>query len=829
MPLHRHFLKRLFINKIQKMKKTALIITFLSILVSTALCFTAEPDKGIIKGRVTDENGNGLQGTGIIISGTYFGVYSGTEGNYEFTGLKNGKYILQFSFVGYKTVTAEVILNDLEILNVSLVTEPFVTGEIVITGTRAGNKTPVAQSNVDMVAIKKLNSGVDLPYILSLTPSLVETSEAGNGVGYTNMRIRGTDASRINVTIDGIPLNEPESQQVFWVDLPDLASSVDNIQIQRGVGTSSNGSGAFGGTVNIQTKSPDNNPFAEISTGMGSFNTRKLTATIGTGLLGENLSFLMRYSDLKSDGYVDRTFSKNNSLFMSGVYYTAKSRIKANIILGKERTGISWNGVPAELLAIDRTYNPSGEYTDEYGTKQYYKGETDNYTQNHYQLFYSLNINRELSLNTSLHYTTGAGYYEQYKEDEAILKYGMPTIEIGEIKIMTSDLIRRKWMETDFYGVIYSLNYRKNKIEATIGGGINRYIGDHFGKVIWMRYAGISEIDYQWYLNNSVKNEFNIYGKITLALTDKLNLFADMQYRNINYRMNGFDDDSVFLLQNHVFNFFNPKTGIFYTINPNQDTYLSFAVANREPTRDNYQNAAGDNKATPKPETLYDFESGYNFRSDKITLNANLYYMLYQDQLVPTGELSNVGYPIMTNVNKSYRTGIELTAGIKPNDFLRWNINLTLSKNRITGFVEYYTDYNTNDWTSEYKSKQPANVDIAYSPSVISSSDLVWMPVKRGEIHLISKYVGRQYFDNTQSSKRSLNPYFVNNLKFDYSFELKKIKSLDLQFFVNNILNTLYENNAYGGNWYENGMEKTWAYYFPQAGINYMINLSLKF
>jgi iron complex outermembrane receptor protein len=811
------------------MKKRTLFITILFLIITSIQGFTAEPDKGIIRGRVTDDNSIGLQGTGITILGTFFGQYTGSDGNYEFTGLKNGRYVLQFSFMGYKTATYEVNLNDLDILNVSLETEIFITEEVVIKGTRAGNRTPVAQSNVDMNTIKKNNSGVDLPYILSLTPSLVETSEAGNGVGYTNMRIRGTDASRINVTIDGIPLNDAESQQVFWVDLPDLASSVSNIQVQRGAGTSSNGSGAFGGTVNIQTKSPENIPFAEISGSLGSFNTRKNTATIGTGLLGDKVSFIMRYSDLQSDGYIDRTFSKNNSLFMSGVYNTTKSRLKANIILGKERTGISWNGVPIEILSTNRRYNSSGEYTDENGIKQYYKNETDNYTQNHFQLFYSLNINRELFLTTAFHYTYGEGYYEQYKEDEALNIYGMPPVVIGGYEINASDLVRRKWMKNDFYGVVYSLNYRKNNVEATIGGGLNRYDGDHFGRVIWMRYAGKSEIDYQWYLNNSVKDEFNIYGKVNFSITDRLSFFADMQYRNINYSMNGFDDDSVLLMQHHIFDFINPKTGIFFTINQKQDAYLSFSVANREPARANYQDAAGDEKATPKPETLNDFEAGYNLRADKITVNANLYYMLYHDQLVPTGELSNVGYPIMTNVGKSYRTGIELTLGMKPADFINWNLNLTLSKNRIIGFVEYYNDYNTIDWSPEYKSKQPADVDIAYSPSVISTSDIIIIPVKKAEIHFVSKYVGHQYFDNTQSSARSLKPYFVNNMRFDYEFELKKIKSIDLQFFVNNIFNSLYENNAYGGNWYEDGVEKTWAYYFPQAGINYMLSLNLKF
>ena len=517
--------------------------------------------------------------------------------------------------------------------------------EVVVISTRAGNRTPVAQANVDLAAINKLNSGVDLPYLLSQTPSLVETSEAGNGVGYTNMRLRGTDASRINVTIDGIPLNDPESQQVFWVDLPDLASSVDNIQVQRGVGTSGNGSGAFGGTINIQTENPENTPFSEITESFGSFNTLKSTATIGTGLLNDKISFLMRASDLRSDGYIDRAFSRDNSMFISTVYNGTRSRLRANIILGKELTGISWNGVPKEFLETDRRYNSSGEYKDENGVTQYYKDETDNYTQNHLQLFYSLSLNSNLTLNTAFHYTYGAGFYEEYKEDKPLSSYGLSAINIGDTVIYNSDLVSRKWMKNDFYGLIYSLNYRKDKIEAIIGGGINRYDGDHFGKVIWMRNAGNSKPVYQWYLNNAVKDEFNIYSKLTYSLTDRINLFGDLQYRYIGYKLAGPDDD-VLLDQNHKFNFFNPKTGLFFNITPNQDSYLSFSVANREPTRANYKDAEGDNKATPRAETLYDFESGYNLRSEKITLSANLYYMLYHDQLVPTGELSNVGYPI---------------------------------------------------------------------------------------------------------------------------------------------------------------------------------------
>jgi len=599
--------------------------------------------------------------------------------------------------------------------------------------------------------------------------------------------------------------------------------------VQRGAGTSANGAGAFGASVNIMTKSPSNEPLAEITVSAGSFNTYRKTITAGTGLLPGNFSFQLRYSDIKSEGYIRRTGCDNRSAFISGIWKTGSSLVKANVIIGEEHTGISWWGVPSDMLNTDRRYNPAGEYTDDEGKVQYYDNETDNYWQNHYQLFFSTNISRNMNLNAALHYTAGEGYYEEFREDQKYSKYGLSPVKRDTSFITKTDLVRRKWMNNGFYGLIYSLNYFKGDFKATIGGGLNRYDGDHFGKIIWMKYAGNTPKDFQWYFNNGKKDEFSIYGKINLTLAPGLSGFGDLQYRFINYEITGNDSDLKNIAQSHKFSFFNPKAGLFWSVADNQDAYLSFSVAHREPTRSDFKEAAGDESATPRPETLYDLEAGYSVRSSRLQAGVNFFGMFYKDQLVPTGQLSSVGYAIMTNVEKSYRTGIELTASVKPSKIIDWNFNLTLSSNKIKNFKLYYIDYNTSDWSKEYKSKDLGTTDIAYSPSIISSGDIGIFLTKNLSAHLISKYVGRQYFDNTGSSNRMINPYFVNNLRIDIFPAIKGIKSTGLHFLINNLLNVKYESNAYGGLWYEDGVEKTWAYYFPQAGINFLVSARFEF
>jgi iron complex outermembrane recepter protein len=788
-----------------------------------------QDNSSVIMGRVTDISGNALPGASITIENTFLGIHSEFDGKYSFPGLKDGPYKLRFSFIGFETQIKEVNLRGLEVLNINLSAKPFITEEVIVSATRAGDNSPFAYSTVDKLVLKRQNTGYDMPYLLSLTPSLVETSEAGNGVGYTSLRIRGTEGSRINVTIDGIPLNDPESQQVFWVDLPDLASSVENIQVQRGAGTSSNGAGAFGATISIQTANPENEPFAEVTSSMGSFSTFKNVISAGTGIMAGKFAVQMRYSDLKSDGYIERTGSDHKSAFICGLFRTDRSRLKANIILGEEHTGIGWWGVPKEMLSINRRYNPAGEYTDETGLTRYYENESDNYIQNHYQLIYNLKMGNHVSLNTALHYTKGEGYYEEYRDNQLLADYGLPPINIGDTIISGTDLIRRKWMSNDFYGVVYSLKYQKKRIEATAGGGMNLYLGDHFGKIIWMRNAGNTEKDYMWYLNNSRKGEISIYSKINYMLSGKTTVFGDLQYRHIMYNMAGEDDDLKDIGQGHRFGFFNPKTGVFFSLNPNQDAYFSFSVAHREPTRSDFKEASGDPDATPGAETLYDTEIGYRLRTAKSSFAVNFYEMIYRDQLVPTGELSDVGYSIMTNVEKSHRLGLELIADFRLSDFIEWNLNMTLSRNKIEDFTEHYINYNTSDGSSENLSRNIGNVDIAYSPALTGTSDILFTIMHGVELHMVSKYVGNQYFDNTMNNDRMIDPYFVNNIRLDLEPKIKSVKGVELQIQVNNIFNEIYESNAYGGNWYEDGIEQTWAYYFPQAGTNYMVKIGVKF
>jgi iron complex outermembrane recepter protein len=795
----------------------------------TAGVYASQDNESVIRGRVTDMSGKALAGAGVTIADSFIGVHTDYEGTYQIKRLKAGDYTLSFSFIGYETQMKEVNLNGDLTLNISLSEKPFLTEDVFVSAMRAGEHAPLAYSTIGNDLLKKQNSGYDMPYLLNLTPSYVETSEAGNGIGYTSMRIRGTDANRINVTIDGIPLNDAESQQVFWVDLPDLASSIENIQIQRGAGTSSNGSGAFGATISLQTVNPESQPFAEIATSVGSFNTMKNTVSAGTGMLRGKFGFMMRYSDIKSDGYIKRTGSDHRSENISGVFRSGKSMLKANILLGEEHTGIGWWGVPKEMLSIDRRYNPAGEYTDEAGNIKYYENESDNYKQNHFQIIYSQKIGDYFTLHTALHYTKGKGYYEEYREDQNYSDYGLQNVIIGDSVMKITDLIRRKWMSNDFYGLVYSLKYQKEHIEASVGGGMNQYLGDHFGKIIWMKYAGTTEKDYQWYFNDSRKGEISLYCKINYSLSEKTSVFGDIQYRHILYKMNGIDDDLKDIGQEHRFGFFNPKAGIFYSITTNQDVYFSFSVANREPTRTDFKEASGDPSAAPKSETLYDSEIGYKLRTGKTTIGVNLYGMIYRDQLVPTGELSDVGYSIMTNVDKSYRMGVEIIAGIKPASFIDWNMNLTLSRSRIRDFVEYYNEYNTSDWSSQYLSRNLGEVDIAYSPSVISTSDLGFKIHNGTELHFISKYVGEQYIDNTMNSERMIDPYFVNNIRLDFEPEIRRIKSIKFQILINNIFNKVYESNGYGGNWYEDGVEKSWSYYFPQAGTNFIVKIGLKF
>ena len=785
-----------------------------------------------LTGKITDKAGKALPGATIAVKGTYLGTVANSYGDYKFQNLKEGNYNFVVSFLGYQSTQKEIQVTKSTSLDFSLESSAIMADEVLVAATRAGNKAPVAVTNLSSDDVRKQNTGQDIPYQLNLTPSMVVSSEAGSGVGYSALRIRGTDASRINVTVNGVPLNDSESQGVFWVNMPDFSSSVDNIQIQRGVGTSTNGAAAFGATINFQTETINTDPYAEVQSVAGSFNTFRNTIKVGTGLIDGKFSFDARYSRLKSDGFVDRAFSDHESFFVSGTYYKEKSMLKFNVMSGDQKTGISWWGNPTvnnpdESVVEDRKYNPAGEYTDENGVTRYYDNQTDNYKQTHYQLFYSQELTSNLNMNAALHYTKGKGFYEQYKEDESYAEYGLSNPIYGAEEVSSTDLTRQKWLKNDFYGFTYSLNYKKNSVDASFGGAWNRYDGDHFGNILWAQNGGVKN-GYQWYFNNGEKTDYNTFAKISVELSDHLNVYGDVQYRHISYSMTGNDDDLKPLVQDHKFDFFNPKMGLYYTINDRNTAYASFGLAHREPTRANYKDAKEDITSFPKEESLFDYELGYNFKSAKATFGANVYYMYYRDQLVPTGEKNNVGSDIMTNVDKSYRAGIEFIWGVQLLSNLKWDANLTLSRNRIKDFTEYSTYYDEN-WNEEYKGKELGDTHISYSPEVIGSSVLNWTPSKGLGLSFISKYVGEQYFDNTSNTERKLDDYLVHNFRMDYAIQPTWMKEILFHVQINNVLDKKYENNAYGGNWYEQGDEKTWRYYYPQAGINFLAGVTLRF
>lgn len=784
---------------------------------------------GIISGRITDENGMPMAGASVVAIQAGAGVATDNEGRFALRGLIDGTYSLRISFTGYETLDTLMVLSGTAVIDASMREALYVAGEVIVRGSRAGARTPMAHTTIGSDELRERDMTRDMPYLLALTPSVVETSDAGTGIGYTSLRIRGTDASRINITLDGIPLNDSESQQVFWVDLPDLASSTGSIQVQRGVGTSTNGAGAFGASVNISTETPPAEAGAAADISYGSFSTSRLTAKAWTGMLADRFSMMVRASQIKSDGFVDHSKADITSAMVSGIWSAPSDMIRFNVITGSQKTGISWWGVPAEILPDNRRYNPAGEYTDNDGITRYYEDETDVYAQNHYHLFHTHLFPGRVSLNTGLHLTTGRGYYEEQKSDRDPEEYGITGFLPYEPAITETDMVQRKWLDNLFYGVVWSLLKQGSVAEWTLGGALNRYDGDHFGNILWMEYPGNIIPGYEWYRNNGLKDEANIYGKVNTAVSATVNAFIDLQVRHIRYRFEGPDDDLRDLGGTHSFLFFNPKAGLFWSNGSGSEAFVSAAVAHREPTRADYKDAAGDPAATPGRERLTDFEGGYTFSRSGYALGVNLYYMWYRDQLVPTGKISTTGYPIMTNVPESYRTGVELSGSFKPSHAVSLKVNTTISRSRIREFRNYYYNYNTDDWSEEYLFADLGTVDIAYSPRVTGSAELEINPVKNLSFSLTGKYVGRQYFDNTMSPDRTIDPYFVSNLSASYGIKIRKEGELTLRFIVNNLFNTLYENNAYGGMWTEDGAEKTWAYYFPQAGINYTAGISLSF
>lgn len=811
----------------------------------TAIPFLASAHRQLT-GKVFDaESNKSIIGANVYIDNSLNASYTNILGEFTLTQIDNDKISLITSYIGYKTDTTEVNITEHESIVIYLEPQPYQTDEVLILGSRVSENAPATATNVSQKEIENNNLGQDLPYLLQQTPSIVATSDAGAGIGYTGIRIRGTDASRINVTINGIPLNDSESHGVFWVNTPDFASSLNSVQIQRGVGTSTVGSGAFGASINLETNTLSTSSYGEINNSFGSFNTRRHTLKFGSGLINNRFALEGRLSSINSDGYIDRAEADLQSYYAAGTYYGEKTVIKAITFGGKEVTYQSWGGTPesrinndVEAMRIHAINNGLTEAQTEnllnsgrtYNTYTY-DNQVDNYNQDHYQLHLSHEFSDNLTVNAALHYTRGFGFFEEFREGESFSDYGIaidtlftPTNDT----ITETDLVRRRWLDNHFYGAIYNVLYTPNeRLKFNLGGGVNQYINDHFGEVIYAQYAAESVPGGNYYFSDATKNDANIYLKTEYALTDKANLLVDLQYRGISYETEGTDNDLRNFSIDETFSFFNPKLGLNYELNPTTSVYVFSGIANKEPTRADFIDQAPNTpkKDANQPERLYNTELGAEHKTSKYKIAANIYYMYYQDQLVTTGQLNDVGSPLRQNVDESYRLGIELQGGYIFSNQLSWKGNVTFSRNRINEYTELIYDYTNGFDIIEVEQRDK---DIALSPSFIANSELSYTPLKRLELAIISRYIGDQFLDNTSSEDKKLDAYFVNDFRLQYQIPIKGIEEVKLQLLVNNVLSEEYSANGYTFS-YIVGDRITENFFYPQALRNYLVGLSVKF
>ena len=686
---------------------------------------------------------------------------------------------------------------------------------VEVTAVRAGEKAPFTKTNLSKKEIEKINLGQDIPFILNQTPSVIVNSDAGNGVGYTGIRIRGTDGTRINVTLNGIPYNDAESQGSFFVDLPDFTSSVNSMQVQRGVGTSSNGAGAFGATINVSTNEVNKDQYAEFNNSYGSFNTWKNTVKAGTGLIDDHFTADIRLSNITSDGYIDRASTNLKSFYFSTAYLNNKTSLRLNIFSGKEKTYQAWNGVPESKLKTDRTYNELG--TEKPGAP--YDNQTDNYIQSHYQLFFNQQLAKDLTFNTAIFLTRGKGYYEEYKGAQNYADYKLPYPVHGIDTTFTTDLVRDLWLDNYFYGNIFSFQYKTNKSQFILGGGWTRYDGAHYGNITWAQNGGLPEPNFKWYDLDAKKSDANIYFKQQTQIANYWSLFYDLQYRHVKYNLDGFQDNPSLLIHTD-YNFFNPKLGVSYN-RDGWNAYLSYSRAAKEPNRDDFEASLTQQ---PRAEKLNDIELGAGKKAKNYSWNAVFYYMHYKDQLVLTGKINDVGAYTRTNIPKSYRTGIELDGSVSITKWLKAAGNLSLSRNKVIDFIEYVDDYDDGG----QKSYDHKSADIALSPGVIGGATISFIPAKNFEIGLLSKYVSKQFLDNTENEGRKLNPYYTQDARFIYTLQKGFLKEVNFIFQVNNIFNKKYEPSGYTFSYIYGGSLTTENYYYPMAGTNVMAGINLR-
>lgn len=710
--------------------------------------------------------------------------------------------------------------------------------EVVVSATRVSRGAPIGYSDLSEVEIKKENAAKNIPYILQTLPSVVSYTEGGTAVGNTALRIRGTDASRINVTLNGMPLNNPESQEVYWVNLPDISNSLQSLQVQRGVGTSTNGTASFGASISMQTAGgKGNKPYADLSSAYGQYNTLLLTGAAGTGVLKNGLSVDARYSYIKSDGYIRNGKVDHKNVYAAVSHYSDKQLIRLIYMNGIQHTGITWLGVDPSKIDSDRRYNGAGEYKDDNGKTRYYDNETDNYYSNIGQLIYSRYLTNNLTLNANLSYNNGYGYYENYKTDEDFSDYGLSNQTIGGTSYENSDLILRKLMQNDFYVGGFNFDYKTNKFGLTAGAMYSYYDGHHYGRLLWVKHNQNIANDYEWNRNKAVKQDINAFLKAEYRPIDNLSLFAEVQERYIDYRMHGLDDDLADLTNKNYYNFINPKGGLSFRFNNYNEIYGSFGISNREPLRaDLKESLKGGGARSITSERLYDYELGYKYANSIVSFSANFYYMDYKDQLVQTGKLNDIGYKLQENVPDSYRTGIELSLAYTPTEWLRLDGNLTLSRNKIKNYTAYFTIYDPNTWKPVSPQQQETeyykSTDISFSPNTVGSFSVTFKPFEKEDFTLsfINKYVGKMYYDNTSNPDNRLQDYFITDMVASYTLDANKIGKFDFQFFINNLASIKYSANAWVDPYrFSDGTEMVYRGVYPQAGANLMGKIRYRF
>lgn len=773
-------------------------------------------------GKVLDDYGEALVGASVYLPALELGAQTDVEGKFSLASIPFGTQKIQVSFLGYRSIEAIINFDQNKFEIFELQSSVIEIAPLVVRATRANERTPMTYTNLSQNELKKNNLGQDVPFLLRWTPSAVVTSDAGTGIGYTGIRIRGSDPTRINVTINGIPLNDAESHNVFWVDLPDFISSTDDIQIQRGVGTSTNGAGAFGASIHLNTSKIEREPYGTIQTTIGSFNTRKANVSFGSGLLNDRFVFAGRLSTIQSDGYIDRASADLNAWYINTSYLGDRSTVQFNAFSGHEITYQAWNGVPPDFLEDEkmRTFNSAG--TEKPGAP--HENEVDNYNQTHYQLLWNGQWSANLNFSLAGHYTKGVGFYEQYKADEELAEYGL-TGELGP----TSDLIRRRWLDNDFYGMTYSLQSTSGdgRLDWTLGGGYHFYSGRHFGKVIWARDFGQGEMGHLYYDNLGKKGDFNAFGKLNYWIASNWDVYIDLQIRRVNYQFEGFDNQLRLVDQSDVLTFFNPKAGLSYRFSERASGYWSLAVGHKEPNRDDYVETTPAER--PLPERLYNTEIGYKYRSDKAILEANLYHMYYLNQLVLNGEINDVGAYTRVNIPYSYRLGLEINGSTSIGAHWRLDGNAAFSRNKIIRHTLYEDSYDEAfNWLGQ-EAVVYENTDLSFSPNFIGGGSLTYqIPFKENrnllEIGWLHKYVSRQFIDNTSAVNNQLDDYYVNDLQVICNWGEK----VEINFLLGNIWNVKYETNAWSYRYRYEGFRRIDQGFYPQAGTHYFVGLKIE-